>query len=392
MHVSRLRTVIASACSVALAFGLAACGDSTAEPSPSGSGGGGAGGTAAASAYTTPLQGICPDTVVVQTSWWPEVDYGSTYQLLGPNPTIDEDNFRVTGPLGATGVSLEIRSGGPAVGFDPVSSLLEVHDDILLGYLDMDEAIRNSAEHPTIAVLAPYAKSPLMFFWGDPALGFTNVADIGRSGETVLTPDEAYVDVLVSEGLLQESQIDTSYTGDVSRFVAEDGKIVQAGFVTDEPYRLEHELQEWAKPVKYVLLGDQYPAYANMLSIRPDKLAANRECLAALVPLFQRAARDYMADPAPTNDLMIKITSSLDTSGYELSTGLLEDGNGKQRDLGLVANGTDGVLGSFDTARIQDLISRLTPGLTAAGTPPLPGLTPQGLATSEFLDPSISLN
>ncbi|WP_347176672.1 hypothetical protein [Parafrankia sp. EAN1pec] len=384
---TRLRTVAALVCSVGLAFGLAACGDSQDEPENAGV----AGGTAAGASYTTPLKGVCPDTVVVQTSWWPEVDYGATYQLLGANPKIDAGKFRVTGPLGATGVNLEIRSGGPAVGFDSASSLFETDDDILLGYLDMDEMISNSADHPSVAVLAPYAKSPLMFFWGDPSLDFTTLADIGRSGKTVLASDEPYLDVLIGAGLLQRPQVDTSYDGEISRFVAEDGKLIQLGFVTDEPYRLEHDVKEWSKPVKYVLVGDDYPAYANVLAVRKDKLAANRACLDALVPLFQRAMVDYQADPKPANDLMIEITSKLDTGGYELSTGLLEDGNTKQRELGLVANGADGVFGSFDTARVQNLIGRLTPVLTAAGTAPAAGLTAADVVTDEFIDPSVSL-
>ncbi|OAA19670.1 hypothetical protein UG55_108724 [Frankia sp. EI5c] len=380
--------MVAWACAAGLAVGLAACGDSASDTEPAASGAG----SVAAANYTTPLKGICPDTVVVQTSWWPEVDYGATYQLLGAETKIDKGSFRVTGPLGATGVDLEIRSGGPAVAFDSVTSLFEKDDDILLGYLDLDEVIRNSAEHPSVAVLAPYAKSPLMFFWGDPSLDFRTLADIGRSGRTVLVGDEAYLNALVGEGLFQRSQIDNSYNGDLARFVAEDGRIVQVGFVTDEPYRLEHDVAAWAKPVKYVLVGDEYPAYANILAVRKDKLAANRKCLSALVPLFQRAMVDYLADPKPANDLMIEVTSKLDTAGYELSSGLLADGNTRQRELGLVANGSDGVFGSFDTDRVQSLITRLTPGLTAAGTPPAAGLTPAAVVTDEFIDTSVSLD
>ncbi|MBL7500975.1 hypothetical protein I6A84_02360 [Frankia sp. CNm7] len=387
---SRLRTVLTGACCVALALGLTGCGDSDDDPSPSGTGTGGR--PLASSQYTTPLSGVCPDTVVVQTSWWPEIDYGATYQLLGPNPEIDEENFRVSGPLGATGVNIEIRSGGPAVGFESMSTLFETDDDILLGYLDLDEVVANSAEHPSVAVLAPYAKSPLMFFWGDESFGFDSLAAIGqRPDVTVLALDEAYLKVLLGEGVFQQSQIDTSYTGDLARFIAEDGSLVQIGFVTDEVYRLENDIEEWQRPVEYLLVGDDYPAYANTLAVRQDKLEANRECLDALVPIFQRAVVDYMADPTPANDLMIEITSSFDTGGYDLSPGLLADANDKQRELGLVANGADGVLGSFDTARIEGLIERLTPVLTESGTPPLPGVTPEDLVTTEFIDPTISL-
>nr|MDT0663622.1 hypothetical protein [Micromonospora sp. DSM 115978] len=254
-----------------------------------------------------------------------------------------------------------------------------------------DEAVATSGRFPTVAVFSAVERSPLAFLWGDPAWEFASVADVGRSDATVLASDEPYLDVLLSDGVFQPAQVDTSYTGDVSRFVAEDGAIVQVGFVTDEPYRLEHDIEQWAEPVEYLLLGDEYPGYANVLAVRQDKLEASSECLAAVVPLFQQAMVDYQADPSPTNDLMIEVTASFDTAGYELSTGLLDDANAKQRDLGLVADGPDGVLGSFDPTRVQELIDKLTPVLTDAGSPPLPGLTPGDVLTSEFIDPSISL-
>lgn len=349
-------------------------------------------GSTAMSSYTTPLKGVCPDTVVVQTSWWPQPDDGYAYQLLGPNPTIDKDNNRVVGPLGSTGVNLQIRAGGPAVGFQQVSSLLALDDSILLGSIGTDDAVQNSSKAPTVAVFAPYEKSPLALLWGDPAWNFTSVADIGRSGETVLVPEGfAWPDVFEREGLLNKSQIDTSYQGTPDRFVVADGKIVQVGYATNEPYQLEHDVKAWGKPVEYLLLYNEYPVYQSALSIRQDKLAANRACLAKLVPLFQQAQRDYMTSPDPTNRLLLDILDTLDTAGYGQSPSLIADANAKQTELGLVANGSDGVLGSFDTTRVQKLIGRLVPVFEAKGTAPKPGLTPTDLVTNEFLDTSISL-
>jgi hypothetical protein len=347
----------------------------------------------AASRYTTSLKGVCPDKVVIQANWWPGLPDGYIYQLFGPNPTIQADKNRVTGPLGRTGVTLEVRAGGPAVGFQQVPSLLAQDDGILLGYVGTDEAVQNSASRPTVAVFAPYEKAPLALLWGDPAWNFTSVADIRAAGARVLASaaGSAYPDVFIREGLLTSGQLDTSYQGTPDRFVAADGKIVQQAFVTNEPYLLQHDVKAWGKPVKYLLLHKEYPVYISALATRQDKLAANRGCLAKLVPLFQRAQEDYVTDPGPTNQLLLKVVDRFKTGGFTLSPGLLAYGNAKQRELGLVANGSDGVLGSFDTGRVRNLIGRLTPVFEAKGTKPKPGLAPADLMTNEFLDRSISL-
>ncbi len=379
---------------VALMLMLAACSSGGSEPAARASANAGSGaGSTAASRYGTPLKGICPDTVVFQEPWWPGADYGFAYQLLGPNPVIDRNKNRITGPLGATGVTFEIRAGGPAVGFQPTSSLLAQDDSILLGDVGTDEAIQNSGKAPTVAVFSIYEKNPQVLLWGNPDWNFASVADIHRAGVTVLASESGtvYPDVFIREGLLNRSQVDTSYQGTPDRFVATDGKIAQQGFVTYEPYQLEHDVKAWDKPVRYLLLHDEYPVYRAQLSVRPDKLAANRACLAKLVPLFQRAQRDYIADPGPTNQLLLTVVGSLDTSGFTLSPGLLADADTKLKELGLVANGTDGVLGSFDTARVQRLIDRLAPVFEARGTKPKPGLRPADLVTNDFLDRSISL-
>jgi hypothetical protein len=381
--------VAAGVCAAVLATGMAACSDSGTEPAPGPAGTG----SATASRYTTPLAGVCPDPVVVQTGWWPDISEGLLYQLLGPNPAVDAKGNRVTGSLGGTGVGLEIRAGGPAVGFQPVSAILAQHDDVLLGNVNLDDAIQHSGKEPTVAVFAPYEKSPRVFLWGDPAWDFDGVADVGRSGETVLASESesAYVKVFVREGRLDASKVDTSYRGTPERFVAADGKIVQQGFVTNEPYRLQHDVKAWGKPVKYLLLHKEYPQYQNALSVRRDALQTAGACLDKLVPLFQRAQRDYVTDPGPTNQILLRAVDELNTSGYGLSPGLLADGNAKQRDLGLIADGSDGVLGSFDTTRVQGLIDRLVPVFAGGDAKPKSGLTPADLVTNDFLDKSVSL-
>lgn len=326
-----------------------------------------------------------------QTNWWPEPDHGFLYQLIGPNGTIDTNKNAYSGPIGNTGVNAEVRAGGPAIGFQQVSAQLYSDDSILLGMFGTDEQIQNSAAQPTKAVFAWYAKNPQIFFWGNPDWNFQSVADIGKNGATVLAfSGAAYIDVLTQRGSLTRDQVDNSYTGDPSRFVAADGNIVSQGFVTSEPYIYENEVQGWKKPVKFLLLDKEVPLYQDTMAIRADKLEANRACLQKLVPLMQRAAVDYVKSPGPINAVIVDYTAKI-KGGTQISAAGAVDAVQKMTSLGIVGNGTDGVYGSYDTAQVQSLINDYGPVFAARGKNPKPGLQPSDIVTNEFLDKTIKL-
>jgi ABC-type glycerol-3-phosphate transport system substrate-binding protein len=61
---------------LALALLAAAC-------SSGNGGGGGTGATSPPAAASQTLKGVCPDPVVVQTSWFPETELATPYQLVG---------------------------------------------------------------------------------------------------------------------------------------------------------------------------------------------------------------------------------------------------------------------------------------------------------------------
>ena len=88
----------------------------------------------------------CPTNLVIQTDWWPELEHGGTYQLIGPGGTADAATFVYSGPIQDAyrvgGIeTVEIRAGGDAVSFTPVASLLQTEDDITLGYVNMSDVI-----------------------------------------------------------------------------------------------------------------------------------------------------------------------------------------------------------------------------------------------------------
>jgi hypothetical protein len=342
------------------------------------------------------LADVCPNPIVVQTDWDPESEYGVYYHMLGPNPKIDTEKKVVSGPLVAqgkdTGVQLEVRTGGPSIGFEPVSSQMYKDTDITLGQVSTDEAIRFSDKQATLAVVAPMETSPFMIMW-DPASypQFNTIADIGKSDTKVLYFEgDTYMAFLTGTGVLKKEQVDGSYDGKPGNFVAADGKVAQAGFATSEPYIYENEVRQWAKPVKYALVSEAgYPFYPQALSIRAADKAKLAPCLKKLVPIVQRAQVDYLANPDKTNQLVLQLVKEYNT-GWVYSEGLANYAIEKMR-ADFVTNGPDQTLGNFDTARVQRMIEIVTPIFTEQRQPPKAGLKPEDIATNEFVDTSIGV-
>jgi hypothetical protein len=342
------------------------------------------------------LAGTCPSTIVIQTDWDPESEYGVYYHMLGPDPKIDTQHKRVIGPLVVegknTGVQLEVRTGGPSIGFEPVSSQMYKDTSITLGQVSTDEAIRFSNKQATQAVVAPMEKSPFMIMW-DPATypQFGTIADIGKTDTKVLYFEgDTYMAYLTGTNILKKSQVDGSYDGKPANFVAADGKVAQAGFATSEPYIYEHEVRQWNKPVKYALVSEAgYPFYPQALSIRAADKQKLAPCLKKLVPIVQRAQVDFLANPDKTNALVLDLVKQYNT-GWVYSSGLAAYAIEKMRS-DFVTNGPDQTLGNFDTARVQRMIEIVTPIFTAQRQPPKEGLTPEDIATNEFIDTSIGV-
>jgi hypothetical protein len=373
-----------------LALAAAGCGGNEDE------GGSQASGTTAPTDASVSLAGICPDTIVIQTDWDPESEYGVYYHMLGSNPDVDTNRKRVTAPLVSqgkdTGVKLEVRLGGPSIGFEPVSSQMYKDTSITLGQVSTDEAIRFSAKQSTQAVVAPMETSPFMIMW-DPGTypQFNTIADIGKTDTKVLYFEgDTYMAFLTGTNVLKKSQVDGSYVGKPAYFVASDAKVSQAGFATSEPYIYEHEVKQWGKPVKYALVNEAgYPFYPQALSIRTADKAKLAPCLKKLVPIVQRAQVDFLANPQQTNQLVLELVKRYN-DGWVYTAGLADYAITKMRS-DFVKNGNDQTLGNFDTARVQRMIDIVTPIFTAQNQPPKSGLKPEDIATNEFIDTRIGI-
>ena len=342
------------------------------------------------------LAGVCPETVVVQQNWEPEAEYAGVYALVGPGYTVDADRKRVSGPLVVggrdTGVRIEIRAGGAAIGFGAISAQMYLDRSITLGMIGTDGAIKSSAGQPVTAVISPMAKSPQILMW-DPAShpDWRTIADIGRSDATVVVQKDAlYAQMLVERGLLRADQIDQGHTGSAVRFVA-DPTIAEQGYATAEPYVFQHEVPSWGKPVRYQLLSDVgFGIYPDALSVRTGDLPALAPCLRRLVPVLQRAQVEYMAAPGPVNRLIADLVTRY-ADGWSYSIGVADYATRVMREQGIVANDVTGPLGGMDPSRVQATIDTFAPIVARSGAQPKPGLTAADIATNQFLDPSIRL-
>src|SRR4029453_8681970 len=185
---------------------------------------------------------------------------------------------------------VEIRNGGPAIGYQQVSAQMYADKSITLGQVNSDEAIQNSKTQPTLAVIAPLEISPLMILWDKQKHpGFNTIADIGQTNTKILYyQTDTYMQYLLGAGLVRASQLDGSYDGTPSRFVQSDGEIANAGFATSEPYIFKAEVKGHSYNTNLQLINDTgYPMYGEALAIRAgdkDKLAP---CLQKLVPILQ---------------------------------------------------------------------------------------------------------
>jgi hypothetical protein len=343
------------------------------------------------------LRGVCPETIVIQKDWQPESEHGALYNLVGSGYKVDTDKKKVTGPLVSagidTGVKIEIRTGGPAVGFQPVPAVMYTDKTIHLGYVATDEAVQYSLKQPMISVVAPLEISPLAIMWDKGTYpDFNNIADIGQTETKVLySKGLAYMDYLTGSGILRTSQLDGSYTGAPDLFIANRGKAALQGFLTSEPYIYEKEIKAWGKPLEGQLINDTgYPSYFDTLAVRTGDKQQLAPCLKKLVPILQRSQVDFLKNPDPAIKIILELVKKYNT-GWQYSEGLAKFSAEQLVKQGIVSNGADKTLGNFTLSRVQKMINITTPIYTAQRKQVKSGLRPEDIVTNEFIDPSIGL-
>ena len=338
------------------------------------------------------LAGVCPATVVIQTDWFPESEHGGMYEMVGDDYVIDGDQQTATGSLMAsgvdTGVDIQVRAGGPAIGGQNTVAQMYTDMDITLAYADTDSIAFYWDDAPAIQVVTPLDKNPQMIMW-DPEVypDIYTIADLGNAGVTVnVFAGGTYMEWLIAAGVLSNDQVDPSYDGSPARFIAE-GNIAQQGYASSEPYEYKYKFTEYGKDVRLQLIHDTgFSVYKSALAVRADEIDEMAPCLEKLVPIVQQAQVDFMADPARTNAIIVEMVATID-SWWQYTAEKAEWATQFQADTGLVSNGPNGALGDFIDERtngVLDLMRDVGMDIPA-------NLSASDISTNRFIDYTIGL-
>ena len=336
----------------------------------------------------------CPDPIIIQTDWFPESEYGATYELFGGGTyLIDNENRSVAGTLHDgevdTGIGLEVRTGGPAIGFTPVASHMYTDTSITLGYANTEGQITRFNSAPLLSVVAPLERNPQMIMWDpDTYPDVESIADLGERDITIsVFGPEVFSEVFIAQGIWSAGQVDPSYDGSPANFIASQGSIAQQGFASAEPFNYRNTYEEWGKDVKYQLLHDAgFPVYSQTLAIRSDDKVSLDACLKDLVPIIQRAVVNFSFNPDSTNALIVDVVESFNSFwvyGEEIADYSVKT----QSELGLVGNGTNDVVGDMDQNRVQEVIDLMDEAGIDTNE-----IGPSDIFTNEYIDESIGFD
>jgi hypothetical protein len=396
---ARRTVALFSVASIAL---LAACGsdDDSSEGSETTDA---ASATTAAGGETTEAaaegEGPCPAKLTIQTDWFPELEHGGTYQLIGPDGTADKDSVSYSGPVQeqyAVGGLEELQIN--TVKFDKLNSAILLDGEADMAYINMSDIIKDSAAVDMVAIAKTLDKDPQMIMWDPEQNDIQQPEDIAAAGAQVLHfPGVAYIDYMIGMGYMTADQSNPSYDGSDAAWVADSGNFFQQGFATNEVYKYENEIQ-WKDgapaPVDFFTVADigfdNYPAAITMMR---DKAAELDECLKLLVPVMQQAWVDFLNDPKPITDAMIEInevhdgfwtlSEELNAAGMELiEAGCTDSCAFAAEPRPFAVNSPDGTYCSFDEARVQGLYDVLAPIYEEQGTEIADSI--DGIFTNEY--------
>jgi hypothetical protein len=315
----------------------------------------------------------CPSELVIQTDWFPELEHGGTYQLIGPDGTADKDTVSYSGPIqeqyAVGGVeTVTIRT----VNSDKSGASVLADGDADMAYITTSDVIKDSAAIPLVAIAKTLDQDPQMLMWDPTQNDIQSPTDIAAAGAQVLHfPGTSYIDYLIAEGIITADQPNPSYDGSDAAWVADTGNFFQQGFATNEIYKYENDIA-WKDgapaDVSFYTVGElgfeNYPAAITMLKSRAEELDA---CLNELVPVMQQAWIDFFNDPKPITDAMISINETHD-GFWSLSEGLNEAGIALIESDGYAVNSPDGTYCSFDPERMETLYGILQPIYADQGT------------------------
>lgn len=227
------------------------------------------------------------DHVTFGTDWRAEAEHGGYYQAIA------------TGIYKKYGLEVTLRQGGPQVN----------HTQLLAaGRLDFDEEPNsfiglNFAKEgiPMVAVAAFFQKDPSVLI-AHPGVGNDNLAEL-KGKPIMIATDTRFGSWLFLKAKFgyTDSQI-RPYNFNMAPFLA-DKNAVQQGYLTSEPYLIEH--QGGFKPVVMLLADAGYSSYGSIIETSQKLVAEKPDLVQRFVNASIEGWYSYLyGDPAPANALI----------------------------------------------------------------------------------------
>jgi NitT/TauT family transport system substrate-binding protein len=227
------------------------------------------------------------DHVTFGTDWRAEAEHGGYYQAIA------------TGIYKKYGLEVTLRQGGPQVN----------HTQLLAaGRLDFDEEPNsfiglNFAKEgiPMVAVAAFFQKDPSVLI-AHPGVGNDSLAAL-KGKPIMIATDTRFGSWLFLKAKFgySDSQI-RPYNFNMAPFLA-DKNAVQQGYLTSEPYLIEH--QGGFKPVVMLLADAGYSSYGSIIETSQKLVEQKPDLVQRFVNASIEGWYSYLyGDPAPANALI----------------------------------------------------------------------------------------
>lgn len=353
--------------------------------------------TAATAAPTTvrvfedgPLADVCGDTIVLQAADFPDVGAGPLYALLGASPTVDVERQTASAPVSRAdgsveATTLEIRSGGPAVGFRSPVTLMAEDDTIHLALTSTAMAVRDRELLATTAVAATTDRSADALIV-DPAThpDIDDVATLGTSGVEVRhVTDAPVISYLESIGALAGPQLVAGSDGLPASFVEAGGAVAQQGDLTVGPALLP-SLPQWARPVTALPASTAgWRSLDDVLVVDATEQRLPDDCIGRFVRIVQEWIPAYTAAPTATNAVMSSVRSQFDPL-TRLTPELFDAGTRLAIDGGVFDREREAASGAIETDGLDAFLVELADAL---GVDPV---SADDLVDPTYLDPSVT--
>ncbi len=234
--------------------------------------------------------------VTLQLDWFPEPAHGGFYQAA------------VRGFYAEAGLDVTINPGGP--GGRPIPKVAAGQVPFSMGRSD-DMMLAAAQGLPVLIIAALMQRDPqaLLLHADNPVETFADLD--GR--EVMAYPGSAWVPYLKKRYGIEFDLMPASFG--LARFIA-DPELIQACFITDEPFRLRKQ----GVAVKTLLLSDSgYDPYRVIVTHAPFA-QENPEVVRAFVAASIRGWQDYLfGDPAPAHQAIAALNDHMTEAQMDYS-------------------------------------------------------------------------